>query len=64
MPDWVAVDSFVSNTSALPSVRPAVVALDSLLGCLRTIRHSFAFIWSVVAAWVGAGARRAVEAVR
>jgi hypothetical protein len=63
-PDWVAVDTFVSNTRALPSARPAVGALDSLLGCVQPIRHSFAYMFSAVAAWVGAGARRAVETTR
>jgi hypothetical protein len=60
LPDWVAVDSFFSNTMRLPSARPAVGSLDSPIGCLQTIRHSFAFMWSVVVAWVGTGARRAV----
>ena len=64
MPDWVAVDSFVSNTSALPSDRPAVGALDSLLGCVKPIRHSLTYMTDIVAAWVGAGAGRAVETTR
>ena len=64
MPDWVVVDSFFSNTSALPSARPAVGALDSLLGCVRPLRHSIVYVRSVVAAWVGAGAGRTVETVR
>ena len=64
MPDWVAVDSFVSNTMRLPSARLAVGALDSLLGYVQHICHSLKYMTDILAAWVGAGAGRAVETTR